>query len=49
MILATSSSIGTPRNTILSIIRRLNTSIEATFNFLSSMIVGLMYESRADS
>ena len=42
MILATSSSIPTPRKIILSIIRRLNTSMDATLSFLSSMMVGLM-------
>ena len=45
MIFATSSSIGTPKKIIRSIIRRLNTSIDATLSFLSSMIVGLMYAS----
>ena len=48
MMLATSSSIGTPRKMILSIISLLNTSIEATLSFLSSIIVGLMYESTAE-
>ena len=33
----------TPRKMILSIIRRENTSMEATLRCLSSMIVGLMY------
>ena len=43
MMFATSSSIGTPRKMILSIIRRLKTSIDATFSFLSSMMLGLIY------
>ena len=39
---ATSSSMGTPRKMMRSIIRRLNTSIWATFSLRSSVIVGLM-------
>ena len=45
MILATSSSMGTPRKMMLSIIKRLNTSIWATFRRRSSVMVGLMYPS----
>ena len=46
---ATSSSIGTPKKMILSIIRRENTSMDATLSFLSSIMVGLMYELTVDS
>ena len=42
MMFATSLLISVPRTRILSIMRRLNTSIDATLRALSSMMVGFM-------
>ena len=45
---ATSSSMGTPRMMMRSIIRRENTSMATAFSWRSSMICGFMYAERTE-